>query len=194
MNKCIVILFFFILSGCSNKIEYNKNNNLINKYLTDENFIFQIKSRHNQDIEDFFVYRLSYFTIAKPSGNLPKSVTEYLFIKDSIPFDHFELYRYSNYSEPVKLKNVSGDEYKSIVFLITQIKNNESIECRTVQENNLNYGFEFYFNILSFKEIITTSSMLGKQFTETKKYLCLQSYLNSILFIRELNQNTNVIK
>ena len=196
MNKIIIYLLIIVnllfLYNCSLN-NYSKDRLLTgDKYLTDDNFVEYITSKEKKIADEFFIYNLGYFTFMTPGDGLPKGETEYLFIpKSKNNRGYFELYRYSDYSEVLRLADVVDIEYETINKMLLNLNKDSLINCDRGIETNLDYGFNFYFNIQNISKEISTSMLLDTFITERKKYLCFQSYLNSILFIRELDYHGN---
>lgn len=191
-TNILLSLTIMIISGCT--INKYSDDRLLtgDKYLTNENFIEYIKSRSELISDEFFLYNLSFFSILCGSSDLPSGETEYLFIpKSKDSRGYFELYRYSDYSEVIRLEDITDSEYEIINRKFDDIKNNSIVDCDRVHEYSMGYGFTFYFNITKLNKKVSAGILLDSHMVQRRKYLCLQTYLNSVLFMRELDYYGN---
>ena len=191
----IVILFFLSCSGIQQKYQNTTIPFLVDNdknHLEDSTYLYI-----PYQSKDFIIYELSYFTLAS-GGNLPKSKTQYILVprnevilNDTTEF--FEVFRYSNYSEKVKFKSISGQEYDDLMKYIENIKYYVGLECDRAFTNKLNLQYRFYINLEGFKEKASVLSLWSHNDKVKSQYYCLQSYLNNILFYREIDYYGNRI-
>lgn len=190
-------LIAMILQSCSSTKDFNNDLLLFYSHISDKNAIEKIKSANNSEIDDFIVYQLSYLITGSPAY-LPKGITQYLLIPKinygtNDTTEYFELFRYSNYSSVIKMADISGQEYSTLMKYIENVKYYEGLDCDRGNENSLNLAYHFYINLIGFQETASTLDLWEENTKVRSQYLCLQSYLNTLLFTRELDYYVNRI-
>lgn len=198
-TKLVFSLFLIamVLQSCSSAKDYNNDLLLFNSHKSGKKAIEKIKSAINSENDDFILYELSYLIIGTPTY-LPKGITQYLLIPKkkfgaNDTTDYFELFRYSNYSSVIKMADISGQEYTLLMKYIENVKYYTELDCDRGNENSLNLAFHFYLNLNGFQETASTLDLWEENTKVRSQYLCLQSYLNTLLFTRELDYYGNRI-
>ena len=96
-----------------------------------------------------------------------------LFIKE---FDstrsrfYFQLYKYSNYSPKVKLRDVSGPEYENISNILNRINQGEDVMCIKSSEYSTNIKFRFIINLDSNYKKVDELDLIPHEIDLLKKY------------------------
>lgn len=171
------ILIFIVFFGCVS--------------LNNKGLISNIDEIGNKE---YILYIYSHFSHGSPIKQLPQNITQYLFIKE---FDstrsrfYFQLYKYSNYSPKVKLRDVSGPEYENISNILNRINQGEDVMCIKSSEYSTNIKFRFIINLDSNYKKVDELYLIPHEIDLLKKYDCLEEYLKMILFFREYEATTN---
>jgi hypothetical protein len=145
---------------------------------------------------EYILYSLTHFSWGYPTKPVPQLKTQYLMIlkydENEEPF--FELFKYSNYKKPIKLKDISGYEFDNIKDILNSIKNNLDVNCRRSSAYQVNIVFTFEIKFNGIDDKLDEIDMVPNRVPELKKYDCLEEYLKMILFFREYEAVTQFDK
>lgn len=198
-NNHTLLLFLILLTllSCSSIDTQKFDNSLLigsNQKPSFKEIYNELNNYENSD-SNFVLYSLFYHNSPGPKNKLPQLVTQYLFIpkvkyfkKLDITEKYFEIYKYTNHQNKVRLRNAEYKEYDNLVLKIKSIILKDKIECDGYSSSNPSLGYDLYFNMFEneIHENSVSNDFLSKN--NPYSYYCLSSYLRTILFEKEYNQ------
>ncbi|PKL78663.1 MAG: hypothetical protein CVV25_10765 [Ignavibacteriae bacterium HGW-Ignavibacteriae-4] len=155
----------------------------------DKDLLVNLESIKNNE---YILYSLTHFSWGYPTKPVPQLKTQYLMIlkDDENEKSYFELFKYSNYNKPIKLRDIRDYEFDKIKEIINSIKNNLEVNCErsSAYENRIVFTFDIKFNGIN--DRLDEIDMVPNRIPELIKSHCLSEYLKTIFFFREYEADT----